>query len=143
MSAELKGYRELSKQLQALGAAVGGKTLRSATLLATTPVMREARRRIPVGVDAHKTYKGRVVAPGFAKRSIARKAFLSRDKSTAYCIVGVKPEAYYALQFVEMGTSKQSAQPWLEPAFRATQDEQIERLGANLRKKILAAVKKQ
>lgn len=133
----VEGARELQSKIMELGKLEGGKVLRAATLMATTPVRAQARKNIPVGVDAHRTYKGRLVAPGFAKRNIARKAYLSYDKSTARALVGVNAEAFYALQFVELGTSKQQKQPWLEPAFRATQHEQIDKFGDAVRAKIL------
>jgi len=33
-------------------------------------------------------------------------------------MLGVRPEAFYAIQFIELGTSKIPKRPWLEPAFR-------------------------
>jgi hypothetical protein len=33
-------------------------------------------------------------------------------------MLGVRPEAFYAVQFIELGTSKIPKRPWLEPAFR-------------------------
>ena len=126
------GYKELSLQLQAMGRSVGGKTLRSAAMSAMLPALREAQSSIPVGtppyevkgtgrtVDPYpiKTYKGRLRTPGFAKRNLARKAKLSKDRSSVRVMLGVRPEAFYAVQFIELGTSKIPKRPWLEPAFR-------------------------
>ena len=142
MSDNLQGFRELSRKLQELGSLEGGKILKSGCTLAGTPVVRRARTLIPVGADAHRTYKGRMVAPGFAKRSIAKVAVLGRTRSIAWCMISVRPEAWYAVHFVELGTSKQPKQPWLVPAFRQTQQEQIERLGATIRRKILTVAAK-
>ena len=138
MSDEIKGLRELERKLRALGPGLGGKTLRSATLQATLPAMKEARARIPTNDRDYlkKTYKGRPVAPGFAKRSIARRSRLSRDKTRATADIGVKPEAFYAVHFVERGTRFQQAQPWLEPAFRSSQSKMVDRLSDRLRAKI-------
>lgn len=138
MPGEIEGLESLQRQIMELGSLDGGKVLRSATLLATTPVLREARRRIPVNDRDYlaKTYTGRAVTPGFAKRNIKRKGSISRSKDRANAVVGVDSEAYYAVNFVELGTSKQAKQPWLEPAFRATQREQIERFGQVVKKKI-------
>lgn len=137
-SNEIVGLRELQKQLAELGALDGGKVLRSATLLATTPVLRAARAKIPVNDRDYlaETYTGRKVSPGFAKRNIARKVILSRDKTRAVALVGVKPEAYYAVQFVELGTSRQPKQPWLAPAHRETEAQQVQAFGETVKRKI-------
>ena len=149
-----KGYKELSKQLSAMGRAVGGKTLRSAALSAMLPALREAQASAPRAnppyeyngrlVDPYpkKTYKGRRVAPGFASRNIARKAKLSRDGRTATVMLGVKPEAFYAIQFIEFGTSRIPKRPWLEPAFRRSLPAVDSRFKEQLKLKIDKAAKK-
>ena len=96
----LEGLDELSKKLSALGKAAG-KTLRSATMKATTPVQREMRNKIPIGKEAHRTYKGRLVAPGFARRSLRRS---SRFRNGSASIrLGIRREAFYAVNFVDQG----------------------------------------
>jgi HK97 gp10 family phage protein len=137
----LEGVAELSKQLDALGRLEDGKAIRAAVRAGMTPALRAAKQNIPTGTKEHRTYKGRLVAPGFAKRSIVLITSLSKDKQKATAIIGVKAEAFYAIQFVEMGTSKMAAQPWLRPAFYDTRQEQEEALAAALRKAILKAVK--
>ncbi len=136
--AEIEGLRELHRQLERLGLAAQGRVLRNSVNVAMTPVVREARKRIPVGDTPHKTYRGRLVAPGFAKRNIKKRTRTQRDKSRAVAMVGVGKEAYYATQFVEGGTKFQPAQPWLIPAFEAKQntvlDKLSERLAANIEK---------
>lgn len=142
-SDQLKGTKELARKLSELGAAAGGKALRNAALLAMTPVVSDAKRRIPVNDRDYlkRSYKGTPIAPGFAKSQIAKKTLISRDKTRAYALVGVKPEAYYATQFVERGTSKQPAQPWLRPAFRTNRREVLRRLANQLRKNIMKVAK--
>jgi HK97 gp10 family phage protein len=116
--------------------AVQGRSLRLAVRSAIQPALERARTLMPVGVDAHRTYKGRLVQPGFARRSIRAVVSVSRDKKTASAILGVKAEAFYAAQFVELGTSKTPAKPWLRPAFRATQRQQEATVAASLRNSI-------
>ena len=96
----LEGLDELSKKLATLGKAAG-KTLRSATLKATTPVVRKMRNKIPVGSKPHRTYKGRLVAPGFAKRSIRRSSSFRRGVASVR--IGVRKEALYAVNFIDQG----------------------------------------
>jgi len=129
----ISGYRELSRQLKAMGAAPGGNALRSAASFAMKPAIAAAKslapeanppygpystRTTPLDPYPKKTYKGRLVAPGFAKRSVAIRAFLARTRDFVKVSLGVRREAFYAVQFIELGTSKIPKRPWLEPAFR-------------------------
>lgn len=138
MAYELTGVRELSAKLDKLSAKASGTILRRAANAAVKPVIAEARARIPVNkINAlHKTYKGRYVAPGFAQRSVASKVSLSRDKRAVFASIGVKREAFYAVNFVEVGTSRQGKQPWLRPAFQATQSKQLTAFSEVLKKEI-------
>lgn len=154
--AKIEGFEELSRQLSELGTKLGGQALRSAAMSAMLPALRKAQAMAPRAnppyiygnhvVDPYrnlkKTYKGRRVAPGFTSRNIARKAIVSRDKTRVSILLGVKSEAFYALQFLELGTSRIAKRPWLEPAFRATRQQVIERLGARLKVLIDKAAKK-
>lgn len=142
MSGALQGVAQLMRQLEELGLAANGKALRAAVRAGSQPVVKRAKQLIPEGVDAHRTYRGRLVAPGFAKRSIRMVTKLSRDKQKASAAIGVRAEAFYATQFVELGTSRQAPQPWLRPAMEQTQQEQLTAVGASLKKTIDKAAKK-
>lgn len=142
MSETIQGMSELNKKLKALGKVAGGKILRQAAMLATKPILDEAKAKVPRGNKAHKTYKGRIVAPGFASRNLVRRSKLSRDKQTVWVNIGVRGEAYYALQFLELGTKYHAKQPWLTPAHRRKKPEAIKRFGEKLKIKIEAAAKK-
>lgn len=115
MAGEVTGMKELSLKLAKLGQQLGTKTLRSAAVAATTPVMKEMKAAIPVGKVAHRTHKGRLVAPGFAKRSIKRRS--SAKKGKVNVVIGVASEAFYAVQFVDRGTKKMSARNWFKKRF--------------------------
>ena len=95
----LEGLDALSKKLATLGKAAG-KTLRSATMKATTPVQREMRNKIPKGTEAHRTFKGRLVPPGFSKRI---KRVSSFRRGVASVRIGVRREAFYAVNFIDQG----------------------------------------
>ena len=145
--AKVEGFKELSNQLSKMGAAAGGKALRSAAMSSMLPALRAAQASAPVGnppfeggKDPYpvRTYKGRLRTPGFAKRNIARKSKLSRDRRTATVMLGVKPEAFYAIQFIELGTSRIAKRPWLEPAFRRS----IPQVEARLKKRLKALIDK-
>ena len=133
----IRGFKELSAQLDAMGKAPSGQALRNAAMSAMLPAQEAARAAAPRGSPPYgpyesrkqpfdpypkKTYKGRRVAPGFASRNVARRAFLNNEGSRVRVSLGVRSEAFYALQFIELGTSKIPKRPWLEPSFRASQD---------------------
>lgn len=137
----LEGVAELMWQLDALGKLEDGKAIRAAVRAGMKPTLERAKVLIPKGVDAHRTYKGRLVAPGFASRNIRVITTLSKDKQKAAAVLGVRNEAFYAVEFVEKGTSKQAAQPWLRPAFYSTRGEQQRALAASLKKSVEKAAK--
>lgn len=138
----LEGVAELTRQLDALGKLEDGKALRRSVAAGGRVVVKAAKSLIPKGVDAHRTYKGRLVAPGFASRNIRAVTTLSKDKQKATVRIGVRNEAFYAVNFVEIGTSKMAKQQWLRPAFQSTIDAQQKAVADSLRKSILKAAKK-
>jgi HK97 gp10 family phage protein len=132
----LEGTAALSKQLAELGKAVSGRVLKAAVTEAMMPTYVDALGRVPVGSRSHRTYKGRTVEPGFAQMNVRLKTWVPKDKSAATAMVGVSPEAYYVLQFIELGTSKLPAAPWLLPAFEANKDEAVQRIAREFRTRI-------
>ena len=141
-SKQLEGFEKLSRQLSQLAKDADPKQIRSAVGFALTPVVRAAKQRAPVGDTAHKTHKGRLVAPGFLSRNIRKRTRLSRDKKSAIGSVGPSSEAFYGTQFVEVGTSNQSAQPWLEPAYNASKSEAVSRFISKLLEKVEKTARK-
>ena len=143
ISGEILGVQELIKQLEKLPAATGGKILRQSLRNAATPIRALAKLNMPEGDVGHYTYKGNFVSPGYAKRSLRLLSKVRRD-GVVEVVLGVKAEAFYATQFVELGKNKKhqmTARPWLRPAFEAKQETFENRLEEALRKRILAAVR--
>jgi len=104
MANELIGVKELNAKLGRLDRATGIKTLRSSLFKATTPVVRIMKSRIPVGTKAHRTYRKRLVSPGFARRSIKRltgKKYVNQGKLSI--AIGVKAEAFYVINMLDQG----------------------------------------
>ena len=147
--AEIDGYRKLSRQLTAMQGAVASKVLRNAANQAMLPVVKQARQNIPVGNPPYESSRsdpypvkglgGKLRTPGFAKRNIARKAIELR-KGGVLAMVGVKPEAFYAVQFIELGKSNAPAQPWLKPALKQAQGSVDQRFRERLRRLIDRAI---
>lgn len=134
MAGEITGLKELSSKLEKMGAVLGGKVLRQATVLATSPVIKQMKAAMPVGSVEHKTFKGRLVAPGFARRSIKRVGKLKKGVATV--TIGVKSEAFYAVSFIDRGTKTMRARPWFKNIFIRNRAVMERRMVTILKKKI-------
>lgn len=129
----LLGAAELSRRLVALGQQ---PITRADIRGAIEPAYQKAVQTIPVGSEAHRTYKGRLVAPGFSQRSLRVVSRVDKNGTIVSAALGVRKEAYYAVLFTELGTSKIPARPWLRPALRTTQDNQQRVLGASIKRRL-------
>lgn len=100
--AELKieGIAVLSLKLDKLGANLGAKALKAAVRKSTQPVVLEMRSLIPVGSRIHKTHKGLIVGPGFARRSISRRTKKSRAGLSH--VIGIDAQAFYAINYIDL-----------------------------------------
>lgn len=136
MANTLEGTAAAARKLRALGQGMSVPILRSAVRAGIQPAKRRAEQTIPVGLAAHRTYKGRLVAPGFSKRSIRIVTKVSPDKQTVSAALGVRREAFYAVMFTELGTAKMAARPWLRPAMAGTKADQERALAAKLKERI-------
>ena len=144
MASELIGVRELSVKLDKLSSKMRGSTLRKAANKAVKPVLAKARSNLASVIKhkpplkLHKTYKGRLVAPGFAERNIAAQVSISRDRRAVFARIGVKREAFHAINFLELNTSRRTGTPWLRPAFESTQSNQLTAFADEFRRQILS-----
>lgn len=138
MASGLEGVAELSRQLSGLGAAFSVPVLRAAVRAGIRPAQQRWVQTIWKGNTAHRTHKGRLVAPGFSSRQtrIVTKAEPGGTRVSA--ALGVRKEAFYAVQFIEreLGNSKHVAQPSLRAAMGATKDQQEAAMAAKLRERI-------
>lgn len=137
----LAGSADLIKKLALIGGLDDGKIIVSAVRAGLTEAKKVAIQKIPKGTRSHRTYKGRIVAPGFASRNIKIIVQRRSDKKGATAMLGVAKEAYYAVQFVERGTKKMAKQPWLRPAFYETADKQQSTMVAYLNKRFAKIAK--
>lgn len=139
------GLRELAQACRELPERVGRSALREATSAGAAVIREEAKARAPV-------YTGEVTAghppPGTLRKAVA----MYRNNSASGPLkqvfsVGVRHgksrqkvgktnrDAYY-WRFVEFGTAKMSARPFLRPAFEATKVRAVETIAAVLRQRI-------
>lgn len=140
----VEGVPELLRKFDQLKAETRQKALRTPIRRAANLVAEEAAGRIPVGSRLHRTYRGALVAPGYARRSIKVVTYLNRRTGGAGAMIGVSAQAFYAVQFVELERGKSTARgrPWLRPAFDDTTDAQIAEFIAAFRRTIRRLTKK-
>ncbi len=129
---DVKGLKELEKQLRELGgpgSIAGAKVMRSALMSASLPMWRDMENRAPVSQDPtprkRKSRKGGVVEirPGFLKHKVRRRSYINRTglgnrNISGRGLVKVRLGAFapYA-HYVEFGTEKAPAQPFVRPTF--------------------------
>jgi HK97 gp10 family phage protein len=147
VAADLEGYAELTKKLSELADPKQGlSALREAVRKPMRQVMQVAQSNIakisPGRADIHRTYKGRLVGAGFAARSLRMVVKVGKDKRAVSALLGVRKEAFYAVQFFELGTAAIPKQPWLVPALESSKDEAIRSVGATLKARIEKIAKK-
>lgn len=143
----VEGTKELTEKLRELASPKEqAATLRAAVREPMKNVMQQAVANIsrfsPGKRPLHRTYKGRLVSAGFAMRSVRMIVKLSKDKQMAQSILGVRAEAFYALQFFELGTAKIAKQPWLMPAFFGSRDASVAKVGEVMKARIERIAKK-
>lgn len=105
MAEQLIGAREIVEKLKKLDRRVGNKLITSALRRSTTPTVRLMRGLALVGTRAHRTYKGRLVTPGFLRRSIKRRVTTNRRSGNKALLFGVRREAWYARFYAQGPTT--------------------------------------
>jgi len=115
--AKIEGLNELGKKLEKLGKDLGIKTLRQAASGAMTKTHREIKAAAPVGKKAHRTYKGRLVAPGFLKRGLKKRTRTYKGQGKVVVTIGANAEAFYGVQFLDRGTKHIKARRWFADRF--------------------------
>lgn len=141
---KIEGIDDLRRKLAKLNEHTDVRILASAASYAMTPVVKEAALRAPQGSVAHKTYRGRWVAPGHLSRNIIKRTRVNRREGWFTVKIGPRREAYYGSQFVEFGKDKKHKQkpnPWLVPAFESQTDTVIKRFEKKIEQKIKQAVR--
>lgn len=117
----IKGFKEARQSFKNLAEAVKPKVVRSAVNAALTEGVKAARDNAPIGGEPHKTYKGRVVAPGFLRRAIQKSTRVSQDKTMVMGKIKVKDEAWYG-SLIEFGFKAEPPRPWFFPAIDRVED---------------------
>ena len=136
MASQLQGVKALTGKITELGAKLAAKELRGVTKTAMQEAEHVARARIPQGTEPHYTYKGRLVSAGYALSTLHIETYVDKKTGSAVALLGVGREAFYAALFVELGTSKMQARPWLQPSFEQSKDPMLRALADDLRARV-------
>lgn len=91
------------RKMDGLTAAVGVKVIRAALRRTVRPVLNKLKAAAPVGSVGHRTYRKRLVNPGFTKRSVRYLTTINRAEGVVSAVMGVRKEAFYGLQFFDQG----------------------------------------
>lgn len=146
---KIKGLKELEKKLANLDNAASGKALYSALNAAATPMVKTAKERAALAPEPHKMAYGKSgyvkVEPGLLKSAIRRRR-LKRKEYTAikqgaaigiYIGKGTKQKLYPRYwHFIEYGTRKMPATPFIRPAFDENKEKSVEIFAKKLKSNI-------
>lgn len=119
---DLSGEKELISELKKLEAATRAKYLQAAIMAGAEVVRKEASARAPKRT-------GRLAA------NIITEIEGNTSADRASVKIGPSKEAFYGM-FVELGTSKMSARPFLRPAIDAKKDEVEATVARELKKRL-------
>ncbi|CDH00365.1 HK97-gp10 family putative phage morphogenesis protein [Xenorhabdus bovienii] len=126
---DFSGLREIARDLELLSKAENTKVLRQATYAGATVLRDEARQKAPkrtgklarnIVASNQKIRKGEASAGVYVRGANAKGT--NSDKSMK---ASDSRNAYY-WRFLENGTSKMAAQPFIRPAFDRKSDEAAE-----------------
>jgi HK97 gp10 family phage protein len=139
---KVDGLKELEEELLSLSGKVADQTLQAALTMAALPIVNEARAKVPIAHAAYKLYGGGTADPGWLRQRIVRKK-VKKTANSAEVIVTItdKRQAYF-WKFIEFGTSKMPARPFMRPAFENRSAEALDRFVDRLKAGIAKAVTK-
>lgn len=103
----------------------------------------EVKQRVPVSAKAHSTKgKKQTFTPGTLRKAIYQ-AFADKesgDGKASYRISWNKTHAFYG-RFVEFGTSKMAAKPFLRPAYDAARAKALKAVQDRMNEEVKKAIK--
>ena len=155
ISVQITGLKELQKALNELPKEIQGRPLRSAVSAAAKVIVDDVKTRVPVGetgnlkTAVYRYRSRRNSATGRETFFVGIRQGKAQYKDTAYNRrkgrVGknykTAGEAYY-WRFLEFGTAKMQAKPFLRPALEANKSRAVEVMKDRLGKAIQTQAKK-
>ena len=155
MTVKIEGLKELQNALNQLPREIQGRPLRSAVSYGAKLVVDDVKSRVPVGetgilkTAVYRYRSRRDSSTGRETFFVGIRAGKAQYKDTAYNRkkgrVGksykTQGEAYY-WRFLEFGTAKMAAKPFLRPAFESSKSKAVEVIKQRLGKAIETQAKK-
>ena len=135
VTVQLEGFKEMAERLKQLAPKVAKNALRRAVAAGAAVVRNEARTRAPVDTGEmkkdiqqkrEKDQRGGDFAATYSV--FVRSGKKSRLSGRAR---DVEKDSFY-WRFIELGTSKYTATPFLAPAFDATKEDALKAIGEKL-----------
>ncbi len=125
----IDGLQQLDRQLHSLPGKIAGRALATAVRAGARLVRDAARDRAPI------------VTGSMSANIVARTERTGSDTEKT-AIVAVRNRPAYYWRFVEFGSRKMAARPFLRPAFDACEREAVDVITAKLEQRILLALDK-
>lgn len=129
VTVQVEGLEELNRNLLDLGDKLAKQYIRKAAKEAADLFVQDAKRRAPV---LKKPVRGR--QPGALRDSIIAKVSLTK-KNGLVVRIGPDKKVFYA-RFVEFGTSKMAAKPYMRPAWDGEKNAALDAFTESLKQSI-------
>lgn len=140
---QVNGLRELGESMRLLSADVATRIARAATAAGAQVIRKEAVRLAPQSSEPHQLgrRKDQIVQPGNLKRNIIIKRMPKSSLSSEHIVTvrhgsGQAPKDAFYGSFVEFGTAKMPAQPFLRPAFESQKEAAVEQIAKRIKARI-------
>lgn len=146
----VEGLEELRRALLELPKVAQGRALRTALRAGGREIEKEARARAPKGTTGRLARNIRTKTVRHPRgRTLAGRLVVATGDTGAHVTVGVRtrgkrddPRNAFYWRFVEFGTSKMSARPFLRPAFDTKKKSVVDVVAQRLMKRIHAEARK-
>lgn len=132
---EVTGLKELDRAVRRLDSKTRGTALKKAMRAAGKIILDDARARVPVRSDGREK-PGR--GPGFLRKNI--RVSITANRRQVRARIRHTKDAFYG-RFLELGSSHQSARPFLRPALDRKGPEALARFEALLRQQIIGGLR--
>ena len=140
MAGEIRidGMKELQRKIAEIQNETSPALTAASLRAALKPMQEAAISNAPLGDKAHRSYKGRLLSPGFLKRNIKLKKI--KGKNVGYTLAA-RDEAFYG-RIIEYGFKGVPGNEWLGGAYEDTKDQVMNNFLVEVSKRLVRASKR-